>query len=68
MTPMGRFYLNRVRESLGVDPKTGQLDPTVQVDGAAVDAAIASGQPAVLAGIGVVGLVVLLWLMMAKPF
>ncbi len=68
MTPMGRLYLNRVREALGVDPKTGLTDPAFQVDGAAVEAAIASGQPAVVAAIGIVGLGVLLWLMMAKPF
>ena len=68
MTPMGRFYLNRVRTALGVDPKTGLHDTSVHVDGAAVDSAIASGQPALLAGIGVVGLLVLLWLMLAKPF
>ena len=68
MTPMGRFYLNRVREAVGVDPKTGKYDPAVQVDGAAVEAAIASGQPVVLAGIGIVGLLVILWLMVAKPF
>jgi hypothetical protein len=68
MTPMGRFYFNRVRTALGVDLKTGQLDPTVQVDGTAVDAAIASGRPTVLAATGIIGLVVLLWLMVAKPF
>lgn len=68
MTPMGRFYLNRVRTALGVDVKTGVYDPAVQVDGAAIQAAVASGQPAVLAGIGIGGLLVLLWLMMAKPF
>jgi hypothetical protein len=68
MTPMGRFYFNRVRTALGVDPKTGQLDTTVQVDGTAVEAAIASGQPTFLAATGIIGLVVLLWLMVAKPF
>ena len=68
MTPMGRFYLNRVRTALGVDPKSGVYDPAVQVDGAAVQAAIASGQPGLVACIGIVGLFVLLWLMMAKPF
>lgn len=68
MTPMGRFYLNRVRTALGVDPKTGKHDSSIQVDGAAVEAAIASGQPALVAGLGIVGLLVLLWLMMAKPF
>jgi hypothetical protein len=68
MTPLGRFYFNRVRTALGVDPKTGQLDPTVQVDGTAIEAAIASGQPTFLAATGIVGLVVLLYLMVAKPF
>ncbi len=68
MTPMARFYLDRVRTALGVDPKTGSYDPTVPVDGAVVEAAIASGQPTLVAAIGVVGLAVLLWLMMAKPF
>ncbi len=68
MTPMGRFYLNRVRSALGVDLKTGVYDQAVEVDGAAVQAAVASGQPGLLAGIGIVGLFVLLWLMMAKPF
>lgn len=68
MTPMGRFYLDRVRMALGVDPKTGAHDPTVQVDSAAVEAAIASGQPALVAVIGVSGLAVIAWLMMAKPF
>lgn len=68
MTPMGRIYLNRVRTALGVDPKTGHYDSSVQVDSAQVEAAIASGQPALVAGIGVVGLLVLLWLMVAKPF
>ena len=68
MTPMGRFYFNRVRTALGVDPKTGQLDPTVQVDGTTLEAAISSGQPTFLAARGIIGLVVLLYLMVAKPF
>jgi hypothetical protein len=68
MTPMGRIYLNRVRTALGVDPRTGMYNPETQVDGAAVEAALASGQPGLVAGIGIVGLVVLLWLMMARPF
>ncbi len=68
MTPLGRFYFNRVRTAVGVDPKTGEVDPTVQVDGTAVEAAITSGQPTFLAAMGIIGLVVLLWLMVAKPF
>jgi hypothetical protein len=68
MTPMGRIYFNRVRTAVGVDPQTGAYDANAQADAASIDAALASGQPGVVAGIGIVGLVVLLWLMMAKPF
>lgn len=68
MTPMGRFYLDRIRRALGVDPKSGAYDPTAQVDSVALQAAIASGQPALLASIGIVGLLVIAWLMVAKPF
>jgi len=68
MTPMGRIYLNRVRVAVGVDPRTGAYNTQAQVDPAEVAAAVDSGQPALVAAIGLVGLVVLLWLMMAKPF
>lgn len=68
MTPMGRFYLNRVREAVGIDPKTGSINASAPVDAAAVDSAIASGQPAILAAIGIGGLVLIFWLMVAKPF
>jgi len=68
MTPMGRIYLNRVRTALGVDPKTGVYDAQAQGDAAAIETALASGQPGVVAAIGIGGLVILLWLMMAKPF
>ena len=68
MTPMGRFYLNRVREAVGIDPKTGAMNPDATADPAAVNAAIASGQPAILAAIGIGGLIVIFWLMLAKPF
>lgn len=68
MTPMGRIYFNRVREAVGVDPKTGAVDASATVDPAALEAAIASGRPLLLAGIGVGGVAVLAWLMMFKPF
>jgi hypothetical protein len=68
MTPMGRFYLARIRTALGVDPKTGVTDPQIQVDSAAVEAAIASGRPGLLAALGIGGLAILAWLMIAKPF
>jgi hypothetical protein len=68
MTPMGRIYLNRVRAAVGVDPKTGAVNPSFQVDAAALETAVNSGQPTVLAAIGVGGLLILLWLMVFKPF
>ena len=49
MTPMGRIYLNRVRTASGVDPKTGA---SIRQPGrcAALEAAIASGQPMLARG------------------
>jgi len=68
MTPMGRLYLNKVRAAVGVDPKTGAVDPSYQVDPQTLEAAIASGRPMLLATIGVGGVIVLAWLMIFKPF
>jgi hypothetical protein len=68
MTPWGRFYLNKVREAVGVDVKSGAIDASAPVDPARLDAAIKSGQPMLLAAIGFGGLVVLAYLMMFKPF
>jgi hypothetical protein len=68
MTPLGRFYLNRVRAAVGVDPRTGKYDSAVAVDAGALDAALASGRPMLLLAIGLGGLIALFWLMLAKPF
>lgn len=69
MTPMGRIYLNRVRLALGIDPSKPNDPPAAtEVDPAALDAAIRSGRPELLAAIGVGGVAILAWLMMFKPF
>jgi hypothetical protein len=68
MTPMGRFYLNRVRAAVGVDPKSGAVDPDFAVDAAALEKAIASGNPLLLAVLGVGTVIVLSYLMFFKPF
>ena len=68
MTPLGRMYLNRVREALGIDPKTGLQIAGASFDATALQAARASGRPWLLAAIGLGGLVTLFWLMLAKPF
>jgi hypothetical protein len=68
MTPMGRFYFNRIRTAVGVDPRTNAADPNFVVDQGAVDAAIGSGNPMLLAALGIGALVILAWLMIVKPF
>ena len=68
MTPLGRMYLDRIRAAVGVDVKTGAVTPGFQVDQAALETAIRSGNPTLLAAIGVGGLLILLWLMIFKPF
>ena len=68
MTPLGAFYINRVRSAVGIDPKTRAVDPAFVADPAAIEAAARSGQPMLLAAIGFGGLAVLLYLMMFKPF
>jgi hypothetical protein len=69
MTPMGRMYLDRVRTALGVDPKGKVGQPLGEtVDPVALDEAIRSGRPLLVAGLGIVGVAILAWLMMFKPF
>jgi hypothetical protein len=68
MTPFGRIYLNRVREVVGIDTKSGVIDASKPVDPVALEAAIKSGQPMLLLAVGVLGLIVLAYLMMFKPF
>jgi hypothetical protein len=68
MTPMGRIYFNRVRAAVGVDARTNTLDPNFTVDAGALDAAIMSGRPTVLAAMGVGLILILSWLMFFKPF
>ena len=68
MTPLAAMHLNRVREAVGIDPKTREVKPDMVVDAAALDAAIMSGRPLLVAAIGLGGVVTLAWLMMFKPF
>lgn len=68
MTPLGSMYFGRVRAAAGIDIKTGSVDPAATVDEAALDSALASGRPVLLATLGVAAIVVLAWLMIFKPF
>lgn len=70
MTPLGVGHLNAIRMAVGVrtrDLKEGDPDPTPASD-EELAAVLASRRPEQLLLIGGVGFVVLLWLMMFKPF
>jgi hypothetical protein len=70
MTPLGIGHFNRIRVALGLrtrDFKEGQPDPVPASD-EALAAALASPRPEQLLAIGGIGFIVILWLMMFRPF
>jgi hypothetical protein len=70
MTPLGIGHFNRIRVALGQrtrDFKEGQPDPVPASD-EALAAALATRRPELLLAIGGGGFVVILYLMMFKPF
>lgn len=70
MTPLGIGHFNRIRLALGQrtrDFKEGQPDPVAASD-EELGAALASKRPELLLLIGGGGFVLILWLMMFKPF
>lgn len=71
MSYMGRLYFDRVRRAIGVptsDDLKKKSPPPVPASPEQLAAVLASGRPEVLAVIGVVGLGLITWLMMFKPF
>ena len=70
MTPLGISYFNRLRLALGI--RTRELKPTDPDPIPASDAALAeilkARNPELLLLVGAGGFVVILWLMMFKPF
>src|SRR3954469_1097957 len=70
MTPLGIQYFNKVR--LGLGQRTRNLRPTdpdpVPASDAALAAMLQSRNPELLLAIGGGGFVLILWLMMFKPF
>jgi len=70
MTPLGINYFNRLRLALGI--RTRNLKPTDPDPVPASDAALAevlqARNPELLLAVGAGGFVVILWLMMFKPF
>ena len=70
MTPLGIGHFNRIRVALGQrtrDFKEGQPDPVPASD-EVLAVALSSRRPELLFVIGAGGFVVILWLMMFRPF
>ena len=70
MTPLAAVPMRAVREALGMQggtPKAGE-PPLVAGGDAQVAAARAALRPELVATIGIAALVVITWLMLAKPF
>jgi len=70
MYPLGSQYYARVRHAVGLrtyQDKKDDPDP-VPSSPAELDTLLSSNRPGLLAGIGGVGLLVIIWLMVFKPF
>ena len=70
MTPFAAIPMGNVRTALGIQvgkPKEG-VPPPVALSDAEVAAARAALRPELVAGFGVVGLLVIIWLMLTQPF
>jgi hypothetical protein len=67
MTPLGVGYLNEVRRAIGV-PSPRDKNPGGPLGPTELEALLRSPKPVQMAALGVGGLLVILWLMMLKPF
>ena len=73
MAVMGRFgtvYYSELHKAVGL-PYTERMKPQPAVEPVGpeeLSALLAQGKPALLTGVGLGGLVIILWLMMFKPF
>ena len=70
MAAYGSSYYGSVRTAVGLKPyrRTDQMPPGETVSEQELDALLRSNRPIMLTVIGVLGLLVILWLMMFKPF
>lgn len=71
MTFMGRMYFERVRKALGLEnrlpgTKPGKIENPVGVK--ELEAVIAAGNPRLVTAVGLIGLAIIVYLMMFKPF
>ena len=68
MSIMGSAYFNEVRAAVGMPSGYGGDAPPEQASPAELKALLRSWRPVAVSVIGVVGLLVILWLMTLKPF
>ena len=70
MYPMGSMHYAKVRRAVGLkaynDPK--DAPPAEPLSGPELEALLASNRPFALAAVGGIGLIVIIWLMVMKPF
>lgn len=68
MYAMATPFYGQLRVAAGARASQPKVDPNPVVDQAEVDRLAASSRPLVLLAIGVIGFLVILWLMVLKPF
>ena len=68
MYAMATPFYGQMRVAAGARPKNPKADPKPVVDQTTLDALASSNRPAVLLAIGTIGFVLILWLMVIKPF
>ena len=68
MYAMATPFYGQLRVAAGVRAKDPKADPNPVVTQADIDALAGSNRPAVLLAIGAIGFLLILWLMVLKPF
>ena len=68
MYAMATPFYGQLRVAAGARAKEPKVDPNPVVNQADIDALAGSNRPAVLLGIGAIGFLLILWLMVLKPF
>ena len=68
MYAMATPFYGQLRVAAGARAKDSNVDPNPVVSQSDIDALAGSNRPAVLLAIGAIGFLVILWLMVLKPF
>ena len=68
MYAMATPFYGQLRVAAGARAKDPKVDPNPVVNQAEIDTLAGSNRPSVLLAIGAMGFLVILWLMVLKPF